>query len=572
MRWLIASEAREPHQARLRAALRIGSARNRVKDAEERPTMSYGEGIQVEGPVRDRYDEILTPGALDLVARLQRELGPRRVELLAARAARQRELSAGGTFDFLEQTAHIRADQSWQVAPPAPGLVDRRVEITGPTDKKMTINALNSGAKVWLADFEDANTPLWDNMVSGQLNLKDALDRTIDFTSADGKDYRLAPDDQLATIVVRPRGWHLDEKHVLVDGERISGSLFDFALYFFHCARRQIDKGKGPYFYLAKMESHLEARLWNDAFNLAEDTLGLPHGTIRATVLIETIPAAFEMEEILYELREHSSGLNAGRWDYLFSIIKKFRTRGRDFVLPERNAVTMTAPMMRAYTELLVRTCHGRGAHAMGGMAAFIPSRRDPEVNKVALAKVRDDKTRESNDGFDGSWVAHPDLVPICRDIFDGVLGDAPNQLGKLRQDVHVTASELLDVRSTPGEITETGLRNNVSVGLQYLASWLAGQGAVAIFNLMEDAATAEISRSQVWQWLHNDIQLAEGPVVTKELVDHVIASELAKIADAAGDAYDSARYAEAVDLFKEVALADDYAEFLTLPAYERMP
>jgi malate synthase len=572
MRWLIASEAREPHQARLRAALRIGSAKDRVKDAEERPTMSYGEGIQVDGPVRDRYDEILTPDALDLVARLQRELGPRRVELLAARAARQRELSAGGTFDFLEQTAHIRADQSWQVAPPAPGLVDRRVEITGPTDKKMTINALNSGAKVWLADFEDANTPLWDNMVSGQLNLKDALDRTIDFTSADGKDYRLAPDDQLATIVVRPRGWHLDEKHVLVDGERISGSLFDFALYFFHCARRQIDKGKGPYFYLAKMESHLEARLWNDAFNLAQDTLGLPHGTIRATVLIETIPAAFEMEEILYELREHSSGLNAGRWDYLFSIIKKFRTRGRDFVLPERNAVTMTAPMMRAYTELLVRTCHGRGAHAMGGMAAFIPSRRDPEVNKVALAKVRDDKTRESNDGFDGSWVAHPDLVPICRDIFDGVLGDAPNQLGKLRQDVHVTASELLDVRSTPGEITETGLRNNVSVGLQYLASWLAGQGAVAIFNLMEDAATAEISRSQVWQWLHNDIQLAEGPVVTKELVDHVIASELAKIADAAGDAYDSARYAEAVDLFKEVALADDYAEFLTLPAYERMP
>jgi malate synthase len=551
MRWLIAGQ---------------------VNDAEERPTMSYDEGIKVDGPISDRYDEILTPEALDLVARLQRELGPRRRELLAARAARQRELSAGATLDFLEQTAHIRADQSWQVAPPAPGLVDRRVEITGPTDKKMTINALNSGAKVWLADFEDANTPLWDNMVSGHLNLKDALDRTIDYTSADGKDYRLAPDDQLATIVVRPRGWHLDEKHVLVDGERISGSLFDFALYFFHCARRQLDKGKGPYFYLAKMESHLEARLWNDVFNLAQDALGLPRGTIRATVLIETIPAAFEMEEILYELREHSAGLNAGRWDYLFSIIKKFRTRGRDFVLPERNAVTMTAPMMRAYTELLVRTCHGRGAHAMGGMAAFIPSRRDPEVNKVALAKVRDDKTRESNDGFDGSWVAHPDLVPVCREIFDGVLGDAPNQLGKLRQDVQVNAAQLLDVHSTPGEITETGLRNNVSVGLQYLASWLAGQGAVAIFNLMEDAATAEISRSQVWQWLHNDIHLAEGPLVTKELVDQIITSELAKIAEAAGDAYDSARYAEAVDLFKEVALADDYAEFLTLPAYERMP
>jgi malate synthase len=534
--------------------------------------MSYGEGIQVNGPLADRYEEILTPQALNLVALLQRELGPRRAELLAARAARQRELSAGATLDFLPETAHIRADRSWQVAPLAPGLIDRRVEITGPTDKKMTINALNSGAKVWLADFEDANTPLWDNMVGGQLNLKDALDRTIDFTSGDGKGYRLAPDDQLATIVVRPRGWHLDEKHVLVDGERISGSLFDFALYFFHCAGRQIAKGKGPYFYLAKMESHLEARLWNDAFNLAQDELGLPRETIRATVLIETIPAAFEMEEILYELREHSAGLNAGRWDYLFSIIKKFRTRGRDFVLPERNAVTMTAPMMRAYTELLVKTCHGRGAHAMGGMAAFIPSRRDPEVNEVALGKVRDDKTRESRDGFDGSWVAHPDLVPICREIFDGVLGDAPNQLGKLRDDVQVTAAELLDVASTPGAITEAGLRNNVSVGLQYLASWLAGQGAVAIFNLMEDAATAEISRSQVWQWLHNDVRLAEGPQVTKELVERMIDEELAKIADMAGAGYDAARYAEAVDLFKDVALADEYAEFLTLPAYEHMP
>src|SRR5258708_3136339 len=487
-----------------------------TRGTEELPGMSYGEGIQVNGPVRDRYEEILTPQALDLVALLQRELGPRRAELLAARAARQRELSAGALLGFLPETAHIRADRSWQVAPPAPGLIDRRVEITGPTDKKMTINALNSGAKVWLAGFEDANTPLWDNMVGGQLNLKDALDRTIDFTSADGKDYRLAPDDQLATIVVRPRGWHLDEKHVHVDGERISGSLFDFALYFFHCAQRQITKGKGPYFYLAKMESHLEARLWNDAFNLAQDQLGLPRGTIRATVLIETIPAAFEMEEILYELREHSAGLNAGRWDYLFSIIKKFRTRGRNFVLPERNAVTMTAPMTRAYTELLVQTSPPRGAHAIGGMAAFIPSRRDPEVNEVALAKVSDDKTRESRDGFDGSWVAHPDLVPICREIFDGVLGDAPNQLGKLRDDVQVTAAELLDVASTPGEITEAGLRNNVSVGLQYLANWLSGNGAVAIFNLMEDAATAEISRSQVWQSLHNDIELADGPKVSR--------------------------------------------------------
>ena len=333
------------------------------------------------------------------------------------------------------------------MAQPAPGLVDRRVEITGPTDQKMTINALNSGAKVWLADFEDANTPLWDNMITGQLNLKDALDRTIDFTSPEGKAYELRPDEELATIVVRPRGWHLPEKHVLVDGERVSGSLFDFALYFTHCARRQLDKGKGPYFYLAKMESHQEARLWNDAFCLAQDALGIPRGSVRATVLIETIPAAFEMEEILYELRDHSAGLNAGRWDYLFSIIKKFRTRGRDFVLPERNSVTMTAPFMRAYTELLVSTCHGRGAHAMGGMAAFIPSRRDPEVNEVALAKVRDDKTRESNDGFDGSWVAHPDLVPICREVFDGVLGAAPNQLGKLREDVSVSPADLLAIR-----------------------------------------------------------------------------------------------------------------------------
>src|SRR6202020_875712 len=333
---------------------------------------------------------------------------------------------------------------------PAPGLVDRRVEITGPTDRKMTVNALNSGAKVWLADFEDANTPLWDNMITGQLNLRDALDRTIDFSSAEGKEDKLKPDEELATIVVRPRGWHLDEKHISIDGQRASGSLTDFGLYMVTSARKQIAKGKGPYFYLAKTESYLEARLWNDAFNLAQDALGIPRGTIRATVLIETIPAAFQMEEILYELREHSAGLNAGRWDYLFSIIKNFRTRGRDFVLPERNSVTMTAPFMHAYTELLVKTCHGRGAHAIGGMAAFIPSRRDPEVNEVALAKVRDDKTRESGDGFDGSWVAHPDLVPICREVFDGVLGSKPNQLDRLRDEVSVSASDLLSISETP--------------------------------------------------------------------------------------------------------------------------
>src|SRR6204780_3847431 len=398
------------------------------------------DGVQITAPAGDRYDEILTDEALGLLAQLHRELGPRRSELLAARARRQQELIDGATLDFLPETRRVRDDASWHVAPPAPGLVDRRVEITGPTDKKMTINALNSGARGWLADFEDANTPLWDNMVTGQLNLKDALDREIDFTSADGKSYRLRPDAELATIVVRPRGWHLDEKHVLVDGQRVSGSLFDFGMYFFHCARRQLDKGKGPYFYLAKMESHLEARLWNDAFVLAQEELGIPQGTIRATGLIETIPAAFEMDEILYELRDHSAGLNAGRWDYLFSIIKKFRSRGAEFLLPERNAITMTAPMMRAYTELLVKTCHARGAHAMGGMAAFIPNRRAPGGPGRPWAKVRDDKPRESGDGFDGSWVAHPDLVPICREIFDGVLGDKPNQLTKLREDVHVSA------------------------------------------------------------------------------------------------------------------------------------
>src|SRR6266851_3535107 len=544
----------------------------RVTHDQKERDMTASEGVEITGPDGDRYDEILTPEALGLIASLEREFGPRRAELLAARAARQEGLSAGGMLDFLPGTQQIRQDTSWRVAPPAPGLVDRRVEITGPTERKMTINALNSGANVWLADFEDANAPLWENMITGQLNLRDVLDRTIDFTSDEGKAYRLRPDDELATIVVRPRGWHLDEKHVLVDGERVSGSLFDFALYFFHCAQRQLDRGKGPYFYLPKMESHLEARLWNDVFGVAQAALGLPRGTIRATVLIETIPAAFEMDEILYELRDHSSGLNAGRWDYLFSIIKKFRSRGREFVLPERNSVTMTAPFMRAYTELLVKTCHGRGAHAMGGMAAFIPNRRDPEVTATALAKVRDDKTRESGDGFDGSWVAHPDLVPLCKEVFDSFLGDKPNQLDKQRPDVSVTARDLLAVDKTPGGVTEAGLRSNISVALQYLATWLGGNGAVAIFNLMEDAATAEISRSQIWQWVHNDITLDEGPPVTRALVERIIGEELGLIREQYGAAFDPAQFDQAVALFKEVALADDYADFLTIPAYERMP
>ncbi|UOE19914.1 malate synthase A [Thermobifida halotolerans] len=527
-------------------------------------------GVEITGPINGRYDEILTDDALALIADLHRRFESRRQELLAARRRRQEEISAGADLDFLAETKAVREDPTWRVAPPAPGIVDRRVEITGPTDRKMTINALNSGARVWLADFEDANTPLWENMIEGQLNLRDALDRTIDFTTPEGRSYALKDDSELATIVVRPRGWHLDEKHILVDGQRTSGGIVDFALYFFHCARRQLAKGKGPYFYLPKMQSHLEARLWNDIFVRAQESLGIERGTIRATVLIETIPAAFEMEEILYELREHSAGLNAGRWDYLFSIIKTHRTRGRRFLMPERNAVTMTAPFMRAYTELLVKTCHRRGAHAIGGMAAFIPSRRDPEVNKTALAKVRDDKTREAGDGFDGSWVAHPDLVPVAMEVFDGVLGERPNQIDRQRDDVTVTAADLLDVSSAEGGVTEAGLRNNINVAVQYLAAWLGGSGAVAIHNLMEDAATAEISRSQIWQWLHNGVTLDNGAQVTAELVERLIGEELATIRETTS--LDADLLDRATTLFKEVALADDYAEFLTLPAYERMP
>ncbi|MEU5566419.1 malate synthase A [Micromonospora musae] len=527
--------------------------------------MQLPEGVEVTGPWHDRYDQILTPPALAFLAELHRAFDPGRRELLAARAERVAALADGGLLGFLPETREVR-DGEWRVAPPAPGLVDRRVEITGPTDPKMTINALNSGAKVWLADLEDANTPLWENVIGGQLNLRDAIDGTLTHTGPDGRRYALH-DGELATIVVRPRGWHLSEKHLLVDGERSSASLVDFGLYLFHCARRQLDRGSGPYFYLPKMESHLEARLWNDVFLLAQERLDLPRGTIRATVLIETYPAAFEMDEILYELREHSAGLNAGRWDFMFSVIKTFRTRGRDFLLPDRNAVTMTAPFMRAYTELLVRTCHRRGAHAVGGMAAFIPSRRDPQVNETALAKVREDKTREAGDGFDGSWVAHPDLVPICREVFDAVLGDRPNQRDRTREDVQVTAAQLLDVAGTPGRQTEAGLRNAISVGVQYLASWLRGTGAVAVFHLMEDAATAEISRSQVWQWLHNGITLDDtGEKVDRELIDRLADEELAKLPG------DPADWAAARDLFMEVAVADDFADFLTLPAYERMP
>jgi len=522
-------------------------------------------GIEITAELPEGAEEVVNDRALELIVKLHRALEGRRQEALAARSAREAELAAGGTLDFLPETEHIRTDDSWQVAPPAPGLEDRRVEITGPTDRRMTINALNAGAKVWLADQEDANTPHWDAVIGGQLNLLHAINRTIDFTHDNGKHYALKADEELATIVVRPRGWHLPEKHILVDGEVTSGSLVDFALYVATAGVRQIEKGQGPYFYLPKMEHHLEARMWNDAFNIASDHLGFDRGTIRATVLIETIPAAFQMEEILYELREHSAGLNAGRWDYLFSVIKNFRTRGKEFLLPDRNAITMTVPFMRAYTELLVRTCHKRGAHAIGGMAAFIPS-RDEEVNKVAFEKVRADKTREAGDGFDGSWVAHPGMVELCKEVFTDVLGEKPNQIDNKREDVQVGAADLLNVAATPGDITEEGLRNNVSVAIQYLRAWLAGLGAVAIFNLMEDAATAEISRSQIWQWLHNEITLADtGEVVTAELVRKIADEEVAKLPG------DQADYEDAKATFLDVAIADEYVDFLTLPAYERM-
>lgn len=463
-----------------------------------------------------RQEEVLTEAALAFVAELHRRFTPRRAELLARRAERRAEIARTSTLDFLPQTAAVRADDSWSVGPCPPALQDRRVEITGPTDRKMTINALNSGAKVWLADFEDASAPTWENVVLGQVNLIDAYTRNIDFTDPkSGKSYALRANDELATVVMRPRGWHLNERHLQIDGEQVPGALVDFGLYFFHNAQRLLDLGKGPYFYLPKTESHLEARLWNEVFVFAQDYVGIPQGTVRATVLIETITAAYEMEEILYELRDHASGLNAGRWDYLFSIVKNFRDGGTKFVLPDRNAVTMTAPFMRAYTELLVRTCHKRGAHAIGGMAAFIPSRRDAEVNKVAFEKVRADKDREAGDGFDGSWVAHPDLVPIAMESFDKVLGDKPNQKDRLREDVSVQAADLIAIDSLDAKPTYPGLVNAVQVGIRYIEAWLRGLGAVAIFNLMEDAATAEISRSQIWQWINAGVEFENGEHAT---------------------------------------------------------
>jgi malate synthase len=523
-------------------------------------------GVEIAGGHAEGIEAVLTPQAVDFVAALHREFGERRDELLASRRARREEVARSGRLDFLPETAQVR-DTEWSVAPAPADLVDRRVEMTGPTDRKMTINALNSGARVWLADMEDASTPHWTNVIGGQVNLWDAIRRTISFTSPEGKTYELRTDQRLATIVMRPRGWHLDERHIVVDNAPVAGGLVDFGLYFFHNARELLERGSGPYFYLAKTESHVEARLWNDVFTFAEQALGIAHGTVRATVLIETIPAAFEMEEILYELREHASGLNAGRWDYLFSVIKYFRDAGPEFVLPDRAAVPMTTPFLRAYAELLVQTCHKRGAFAIGGMSAFIPSRRDEEVNRRAFEQVRTDKEREAGQGFDGSWVAHPDLVPLCQEVFDGVLGERPNQLGVLREDVDVMADDLLDFASARGAITKEGLRTNIEIGLLYLQSWLGGNGAVAIHNLMEDAATAEISRSQIWQWVHNGSMLEDGTLVSADLVRELLADEVARLRDV--DEVDADRLDTAARVFEQVALADEFVDFLTLPAYE---
>jgi malate synthase len=524
--------------------------------------------VEVNGPLEGRFAEVLTEDALEFVADLHRRFNPRREELLTARAGRVARWNAGELPDFPPETRAVR-EGDWSVAPPPPDLQDRRVEITGPTDRKMVINALNSGAKGFMADFEDSLSPTWGNVVGGHVNLTDAIEGTIELEDK-GKTYRL--EGETATLLVRPRGWHLTERHVLVDGQRVAAGLMDFGLHLFHNGRRLLERGSGPYFYLPKTESHLEARLWNDVFVHAQERLGLDRGTIRATVLIETVPAAFEMDEILYELREHSAGLNAGRWDYIFSMIKCFRDRP-EFLLPDRAQVTMTVPFMRAYTLLLVKTCHRRGAHAMGGMSAVIPSRKNPELNEKAFAAVRADKEREAGDGFDGTWVAHPDLVPVAMECFDAVLGDRPNQVDRQREDVSVAAGDLLDAASAGGDITEKGLRNDVNVGIQYISSWLRGNGAAAINNLMEDAATAEISRSQVWQWIRHGAELEDGTRVTPELVREIETEELEKIRAEVGDEFfhSQGRPEESRELFEDVALSDRFVDFLTIPAYERL-
>jgi len=519
------------------------------------------QAIAVTGRVTREFAQILTPEALEFVAALHRRFEPRRQELLARRAARQKEFDAGRLPEFLSETKKIR-DGEWKVAGQPRDLLDRRVEITGPTDRKMVINALNCGASTFMADFEDANCPTWHNMIDGQINLRDAVRRTITLQQA-GKEYRL--NERTAVLIPRPRGWHLDEKHVVIDGKPVSGAIFDFALYFFHNARELLARGSGPYFYLPKMESHLEARLWNDIFIASQDTLGIPKGSIKATALIETVVAAFEMDEILYELREHSSGLNIGRWDYIFSCIKKFRAN-KGFCLADRSQVTMTAPFMRAYALLLVKTCHKRGAPAMGGMAAQIPIKNDPAANEAALEKVRQDKLREVTDGCDGTWVAHPALVPVAKAVFDQHMPQ-PNQYGRQRPDVNVSASDLLDFQPEK-PITEAGLRNNISVGIQYLGAWLAGNGCVPVYNLMEDAATAEISRSQIWQWIRSPKGILEdGRKVSLELVRKILGEELFKVKAAGAEG----KLDEAAALFEKLTADDTYVEFLTLPAYRQI-
>ena len=530
-------------------------------------TTTFSDGMVIAGPMAPGYDEILTPDAVAFIGKLNRAFNARRLALLERRAERQEAFDAGQMPDFLPETAEVRASD-WSIAPVPADLQDRRVEITGPVDRKMVINALNSGAKVFMGDFEDANTPTWENLIEGQINLRDAIRRTISFTSPDGKEYRLS--ERVATLFARPRGWHLPEKHVLQDGEPISGSLFDFGLYAFHNACESLARGTGPYFYLPKLESHIEARLWNDVFTLTEQTLGIPDGSIKATVLIETLPAAFEMDEILYELRDHSAGLNCGRWDYIFSATKK-RRNDPAFILPDRAQVTMTTHFMRSYTLLCIQTCHRRGAHAMGGMAANIPVKSDPEVNERALAQVRADKEREATDGHDGTWVAHPGLVPIAMEVFDRVMPQ-PNQIERKREDVRVAATDLVVVPE--GTITEAGLRTNISVGIQYLESWLRGMGCVPINNLMEDAATAEISRAQVWQWIrHPRGILNDGRKVTVELFRTIMAEELARIEQALGaEEYARRAFASASELFDSITTSNAFVDFLTLPAYTRLP
>ena len=528
-------------------------------------SIAIPEGLQITAEIKPGYEQILTPEALALVAKLTRAFEPRRQELLAVRAERARRLDAGERPDFLADTAHIRAGD-WKIAPIPKALECRRVEITGPVERKMVINAFNSGADSYMTDFEDSNTPNWDNQITGQINMRDAVRRTISLEQ-NGKVYKL--NDKIATLVVRPRGWHLDEKHVLVDGKRISGGIFDFALFMVHNAKEQLARGAGPYFYLPKMESHLEARLWNEIFVMTQKELGLAQGTIKATVLIETVLAAFEMDEILYELREHSAGLNAGRWDYIFSCIKKFKL-DKDFCLADRPKVTMTSPFMRAYALLLLKTCHKRGAPAIGGMSALIPIKNDPEKNEVAMGGVRNDKARDATDGYDGGWVAHPGLVELAMGEFRKVLGERPNQIDKQRDDIQVTATELLDFKpETP--ITEAGLRYNINVGIHYLGSWLTGNGCVPIHNLMEDAATAEISRSQVWQWIRSPKGVLEdGRKVTADMVRAMIPQELAKVKQVAPNG-DDPSYARAAQIFEEMSTSESFAEFLTLPLYEEI-